>query len=329
MRRTWLVVSMLALLAGTAGGAAAALLVVPDDFPSIQAALDAAASGDSVMIRAGTYAESLALAGKDLTLFGESGAEATVVTGGQTRRVLDLGAGVTAGTVLSDLTFRDGGGGDRGAGIGSTAPPRHIRRCRFVANVAFCWTCDTFGGGLAAGSGSTSVIEDCQFTDNVALIDHLWTTGFGGAIYAGPDRASRSGARPSAAMPLAFEGGVGGAVVRRRRAWQRSRTACSTGTGAGAGTVFSEEHRGPAFHLHRQPGFVWNRDLLPGHLSHHRERLFDNECGGASESGGAILVEGSGHVGNNTIAFNHGFCPRRGSSPGPWPGSPSATTSWR
>lgn len=56
---------------------AASTIVVPRDFPTIQAAVDAAAPGDTIIVKAGTYTEEVVIA-KDLTLRG-AGAGATVI----------------------------------------------------------------------------------------------------------------------------------------------------------------------------------------------------------------------------------------------------------
>ncbi|MEE8094333.1 MAG: CFI-box-CTERM domain-containing protein [Gammaproteobacteria bacterium] len=53
------VVASLILIPAT--GLQAATLIVPDDFPTIQAAIDAAAAGDTVLIEPNTYAESITL----------------------------------------------------------------------------------------------------------------------------------------------------------------------------------------------------------------------------------------------------------------------------
>jgi len=83
--------ALLVSAAGQAGGAPArasslsiagaqgalASIVVPRDFPTIQAAVDAAAPGDTITVRSGTYTEEVVIA-KDLDLRG-SGAGATII----------------------------------------------------------------------------------------------------------------------------------------------------------------------------------------------------------------------------------------------------------
>jgi hypothetical protein len=54
--------------------AAAAVIRVPARYPTIQAAVDAAASGDEVRIAAGTYTEQVVITGKNLELVGAPGA---------------------------------------------------------------------------------------------------------------------------------------------------------------------------------------------------------------------------------------------------------------
>jgi pectin methylesterase-like acyl-CoA thioesterase len=46
-------------------------IVVPDDYPTIQQAVNAASDGDIVRVRAGTYIEDIVINGKSLSLIGE------------------------------------------------------------------------------------------------------------------------------------------------------------------------------------------------------------------------------------------------------------------
>ena len=84
--------------------ASAATLTVPGDYATIQAAVDAAAPGDTIAVSAGVYYEHVTIA-KPLTLTG-AGAGATTIDGSGSGPVLTVsGAGVT----VRQLTVTDGG----------------------------------------------------------------------------------------------------------------------------------------------------------------------------------------------------------------------------
>jgi hypothetical protein len=123
--RTILIVVLLALFAVSllppAGvGQAATYMVCPSgcDYSSIQAAVDAAAAGDTILIGAGTYSENLDV-DKGLTLSG-AGPELTIIDGNNTERVLWTEAypneAAANGITLSGVTVQNGASSD-GAGI--------------------------------------------------------------------------------------------------------------------------------------------------------------------------------------------------------------------
>jgi nitrous oxidase accessory protein len=105
----WLVSSLLvimfAVVAGMSVSASLSIIHVPDDYPTIQEAVDAADLGDIVFVSAGTYYEHVTV-NKTVSLVGES-RETTIIDGNRTGDVLY----VTADDVkISGFTIRNGGG---------------------------------------------------------------------------------------------------------------------------------------------------------------------------------------------------------------------------
>jgi parallel beta-helix repeat protein len=80
-------------------------IVVPDDYPTIQAAVSAAQSGASIVVRPGTYEETVVVVTEDLVIRGLDRFR-TVLHGGDS-----LGIGIevrgAADVVIKDLTVRD------------------------------------------------------------------------------------------------------------------------------------------------------------------------------------------------------------------------------
>lgn len=58
-----------------------ATIVVPDDYPTIQDAIDAASGGDTVLVKPNTYVESIDFTGKAITVVSEQGANGTIIDG--------------------------------------------------------------------------------------------------------------------------------------------------------------------------------------------------------------------------------------------------------
>jgi parallel beta-helix repeat protein len=127
-------------------------LTVPDDYPTIQAAVSAAGSGDTIYVRKGIYAENIIL-GKSLTLQGEDPG-GTVIDGGGRASAIQ----VTASHVhLSGLTIKNGLDGIH---LTSIRPVHHltVQNCVVTENAR--------EGMIVRNSGGFHLVEDCVFSYN-------------------------------------------------------------------------------------------------------------------------------------------------------------------
>jgi len=183
----------------------AATLLVPDDFPSIGAAIGASTPGDSVLIRPKRYVEYLVI-GHDLTLVGlGAGAllegdlnhpqDASMVRVHSPARVhlsnltVRYGAGLFGGGILADgdselhlnqVTIEGNGGACENGYVGTGG---------VSASRLFAMDC-TFEGNSGAGGGAGALaigegeVRDCVFSYN-SSIGHPICGGGPGAVWAG------------------------------------------------------------------------------------------------------------------------------------------------
>ena len=79
-------VILVAIVASIICSAQAATIYVPDHYSTIQGAINAAANGDEIIVRPGTYVENISFLGKAITLISEQGAAVTTISGGQAPR---------------------------------------------------------------------------------------------------------------------------------------------------------------------------------------------------------------------------------------------------
>lgn len=116
----FIVALFLVLLRMGVGVAAAQSIVrVPQNQPTIQAAINAAQNGDTVIVAPGTYFESINFNGKAITIRSEGGPNVTVIDAGGTNSVVTFTNGEGISSKLIGFTIQNGGGSrfDEGGGV--------------------------------------------------------------------------------------------------------------------------------------------------------------------------------------------------------------------
>jgi hypothetical protein len=184
-----------------------AVIYVPDDYPTIQEAIDAAAHGDTVIVKPGTYVENIDFLGKPITVMSEHGADVTVIDGGKNGSVVTIKGGVRGDTVLEGFTITNGtgtyypdhssgsylkGGGIlckmasptvihciiklnealNGAGMSNDFSSPTLIGCIFESNSA-----EKHGGGMHNWDRSSPTLKGCEFIENISV------GGYGGGMY--------------------------------------------------------------------------------------------------------------------------------------------------
>jgi len=165
----------LVLATGVVHPAVANIIQVPSAHATIQAGINAAATGDTVQVAPGTYTgpsnRNLDFAGKNILLRSSAGAATTIIDCQNLARGMRFHSGETAAATVRGFTIRNGlASGTFGGAIlieGGATPT--IRDCRFESNHA------NTGGAIFVSSGVT--LADCTFENNVA-------DNFGGGAYA-------------------------------------------------------------------------------------------------------------------------------------------------
>ena len=159
-----IVLTVLSLFVVTSLPCFAATIHVPADQPTIQAGILAASPGDVVLVRPGTYAETIDFLGKSIMVRSIQGAEETVVDGHGEGSVVTFDSGEGAGTVLDGFTITNGAGteigsGSYGGGIFCSRSDPTIEHCTLTGNSA------EYGSGLYCGHASPT-LEDCRIAQN-------------------------------------------------------------------------------------------------------------------------------------------------------------------
>ncbi len=129
------------------------------DYASIQAAIDAAQSGDEIAVAPGTYLETIDFLGKAIHLYGSAGADFTTIDGTGHPHVVQCINGEGPDTILEGFTITGGNAIDScGGGLLSDSSSPTVTRCAFIGNIA------GFGGGICGDA----IVSQCLFDNNGA-----------------------------------------------------------------------------------------------------------------------------------------------------------------
>jgi hypothetical protein len=145
----------------------AATIHVPGDQPTIQAGIDAASAGDTVLVADGTYTgignKNLDFNGKAITVTSEKGAESTIIDCEGDGRGVYFHSGETETSVVSGFTITNGftehGGGIRCENSSSPTIERNI----IVGNSA-----SNSGGGIRCANFSSPIFRNNIIAGNSA-----------------------------------------------------------------------------------------------------------------------------------------------------------------
>jgi hypothetical protein len=203
--------------------AVADTLLVPSQYTTIQAAIDAAVDGDEVIVADGTYTgdgnRDIDFLGKAITVRSENGADNCIIdcegTSQEGHRGCSFQSGEPPTTILDGFTITNGvlktkdGVDDFGGGIYIVGSSPTIRNC-IISDCHVNGHTDSASGGGIYISGGSPTIEECAIIDCGA--SHvLQGTGGGIAIFGASAVVSQCSVISSGAGGGA--GGLGGGIL--------------------------------------------------------------------------------------------------------------------
>lgn len=157
--------------------ALSATIYVPDDYTTIQGAIDSTSNGDEIIVRPGTYVENIFFLGKSIVLRSELGPESTIIDGGNPSNpdlgsVVNFNSGEDAATILTGFTITNGTGNyldgyPYGGGIYCVGSSPTIVNNTIIDNVSKVQN-KGYGGGIFCSESSSS-IRDNHIINNLSM----------------------------------------------------------------------------------------------------------------------------------------------------------------
>ena len=171
---------LVSLLAGTSGYAA--VINVPTQ-PTIQAAINVALTGDTVVVAAGTYYENIDFLGKAITVTSASGKNVTIIDGNHLGPVVTFKSGEGRKSMLKSFTLQNGSTTFDGGGIYISNSSPTIQNDVVKNNAA-----GNGGAGIAV-QFSSALTQGNTITNNTQLAGYSGGTGGAGINVGGAGSA--------------------------------------------------------------------------------------------------------------------------------------------
>ncbi|MCK4410118.1 MAG: right-handed parallel beta-helix repeat-containing protein, partial [Candidatus Eisenbacteria sp.] len=167
MKTTANVLASIVALALLALPVQATTIHAPGDQPTIQAGIDAASAGDTVLVACGTYYEHDITMKSGVCLTSETGSADCVEINAQSLGRVFYCADVNSLASFVGLTLRDGATDfyENGGGMYCTSSSPTLTNCTFLSNIGY----SSSGGGLVCSGGSSPTVTSCEFTGNTAF----------------------------------------------------------------------------------------------------------------------------------------------------------------
>lgn len=142
---------------------------VPSQCPTIQAGIDSAAAGDTVLVACGTYDENDIIMKSGICLRSETGqADCVTIDAEASGRVIQC-TNADNTTRFEGLTLT-GGSAETGGGVACVSSSPNFKNCSVSGNFAIA------GAGIHCRDSSSVTVTDCSFSGNPSA-------GTGGGIY--------------------------------------------------------------------------------------------------------------------------------------------------
>jgi len=182
---------------------------VPDDFATIQDAINGCANGATIIVRPGKYYENIDFVGKAITVKSELGAAVTTIDGNQAGSVVKFQTGEGLDSILEGFTITNGMAPE-GGGIYCINSAPEIRGNTILMNTAKANGSPSCGGGIFSKNSAPN-INDNKILENTAG-GFVYDYSYGGGIccmYSSPNiHGNRIARNISKNYERAYGGGI-------------------------------------------------------------------------------------------------------------------------